>query len=127
MIHPLFKLVATRPELLAQHLMAYGQLVAVQAGEAAVQLRIRALLLGGAIVGAAVGVGLGGISVLLAAALPAAQMPMPWMLVAVPLVPLGIAGLCALALQRKPEAWSLEVIRGQLVADAALLQEATKT
>jgi hypothetical protein len=124
MIHPLFKLVVTRPELLADHVAAYGHLVAVQASEAAVQLRVRALLLGGVLIGCGVGLGLGGIALLLAAALPTSQMPMPWLLAAVPLLPLAAAGVCAIVLQRRPEAWSLQTLREQFAADAALLQEA---
>ena len=126
MIHPLFKLVATQPELVADHLLGYGHLVAVQASEAAAQLRVHALLLGGVLIGGGVGLGLGGIALLLFAALPAAQMPMPWLLAAVPLVPLAGAGICALALQRRPEAWSLKLLREQFAADAALLEEAGK-
>lgn len=127
MIHPLFKLVATRPELLADHLAGYGQLVAVQASEAAAQLRIRALLLGGAVVGGAVGLGLGGIALLLAAAIPVSQMPMPWLLVALPLLPLLVAAVCVVMLMRRPEAWSLQPLREQLAADAALLAEAGRS
>lgn len=126
MIHPLFKLIATRPELLAHHLMGYGQLVSVQAAEAAAQLRIRALLLGGVLVAGSLGLIFAGMALLLVAALPLHQMPMSWMLAAVPLVPLAVAAACAYALQRRPEAWSLKVLKEQLAADAALLQEASE-
>ena len=124
MIHPLFKLVATRPELVADHLVGYGQLVAVQATEAAVQLRVRALLLGGVLVGGAIGLGLGGMALLLAAALPVQDMPAPWLLAAVPLLPLAGAGGCFIALRKRPTSWTLKLLREQLAADAELLKDA---
>jgi fatty acid desaturase len=125
MIHPMLKIVASRPELLAEHLAAYGQLVAVQARAAAGQWRRRALLCTVATVAAALGFGLAGVALLLLAAVPLTAMPMPWLLLVVPLVPLTLAAACALQLQRLDEPSALAPLRDQFAADAALLREAS--
>lgn len=123
MFHPLIRLLATRPDLLAHHLSGYGQLVAAQMGQASGLLRNRALLLAGLAMGLLLGLGLAGVAGLLAAVLPWPAMPAPWALVAVPAVPLALAAACGLALQRQPQVWSGELLRGQMAADVALLQE----
>ena len=91
MIHPMLKIVASRPELLAEHLAAYGELAAVQAQVAAAQLQRRAVLIGVAALAAALGLGLAGVAVMLAGALPLQTMPTPWLLAVVPLLPLVVA------------------------------------
>lgn len=124
MFHPLIRLLATQPDLLAHHLAAYGQLAGAQLGQARGLLQSRALLLAGLGGGLALGLGLAGVAGLLAAALPLAAMPAPWLLLAVPALPLGLAAGCALALQQQPPVWSGDLLRAQLAADAALLDEA---
>ena len=123
MFHPLIRLLATRPDLLAHHLAGYGQLVAAQMGQASGLLRNRALLLAGLALGLLLGLGLAGVAGLLAAALPWSAMPAAWALVAVPALPLALAAACGLALQRQPQVWSGELLRQQMAADAALLHE----
>jgi uncharacterized membrane protein YqjE len=125
MLHPMFKIVASRPELLAEHLAAYGQLVAVQAQAAAGQLRRRALLGTVAALAAALGLGLAGVALLLLAAVPLPAMPMPWLLLLVPLVPLALAAGCAWQLQGLDEPSALVALREQFAADTALLREAS--
>jgi hypothetical protein len=125
MLHPMLKIVASRPEMLAEHLAAYGQLVAVQAQTAAGQWRRRALLGSVAALSAALGLGLAGVALLLVAAVPLPAMPLPWLLVLVPALPLALAGACALRLQQLDEPSALAPLREQLAADAALLREAS--
>jgi hypothetical protein len=122
MIHPLIQVLATRPELVAEHVAGYSGLVAAQAQQAATQLRLRAALAAGLLIGLAAAVGLGGVALMLWAALPLAQMPMPALLWLVPLLPLVVAGACAIALKQHPMAWGLQVLGEQLAADAALLR-----
>lgn len=124
MIHPLIRLLATRPQLLAEHFGAYVQLASAEAGDAAGQLRRRALL--GAVlgVGLLLGCTLGGVALLLLAVVPVSAMPHPWLLATVPLVPLAVSLGCWLALRQKAEAPSFGLLREQLALDARLLHEA---
>jgi hypothetical protein len=124
MLHPMFKIVASRPELLAEHLAAYGQLIAVQAQAQAEQWRRRAVLIAVAGLSALIGVGLAGAAVLVLAAVPLQAMPAPWLLLAVPLLPLAVAGACAWQLHGLQPASTLAPLREQFAADAALLREA---
>lgn len=123
MFHPLIRTLATRPELLAQHLSGYAQLMAAQLGVSGGLLQDRALLLAGLASGLLLGLGLAGVAGLLAAALPLAAMPAPWLLAAVPALPLGLAAGCAWALRRQPQVWSGTLLREQLALDAALLHD----
>lgn len=123
MFHPLIRMLATRPELLAQHLSGYAQLMGAQLGVAGGLLQDRALLLAGLAGGLLLGLGLAGVAGLLAAALPMAAMPAPWLLAAVPALPLGLAAGCAWALRRQPQVWSSALLREQMANDAALLHE----
>ncbi len=125
MIHPLLKVLISRPDLIADHVAGYGHLMAAQAGVAAVQMRVRAMLAVSAVVGLALGLGLAGVALLLLGVVPLAQMPFPWLLAAVPGTPLLLAGACVVLLKRRPAGWSLDAVRAQLAADAALLREAS--
>jgi uncharacterized membrane protein YqjE len=124
MLHPMFKIVASRPELVAEHLAAYGQLAAVQAQAAAVQLQRRAVLAGVVSLSAALGMGLAGVALLLVGVVPLQAMPAPWLLGVVPLVPLAVAAFCWMRLRAVKEASALAPLREQFAADAALLREA---
>jgi hypothetical protein len=52
-------------------------------------------------------------------------MPAPWLLAVAPAVPLIGAGVCWSLLRKQPPMVSLEALRDQLAADAALLREAS--
>jgi hypothetical protein len=124
MIHPVYKLLAARPELLAQHLGGYAQLARAQAAEALLAARQRLLLLGVSLACAVLGLGLAGVAALLAAALPWSAMPAPWLLAALP----GLLVLAALAagwaFMRQPPAWTWDELQAQAAQDLALLREA---
>lgn len=124
MFHPLIRLIAAKPHLLTAHLAAYADLVGVQTSEALTVLRSRALLAAGMGVCAALGLGLAGVAVLIAAAIPLQGMPAPWLLAALPALPLLGAALCWWALRQGAPAWSADALRNQWAADAALLQAA---
>lgn len=124
MIHPLITLVATRPELLSEHLGAYAELVRIEAGESVARLRSRALLslaLAGSVL---LGLCLGGVALMLVAVLPLAQMPIPALLTVVALAPWLAAALCGLALQRQPGLSHFPLLRQQLAQDGSTLHEA---
>jgi uncharacterized membrane protein YqjE len=127
MIHPLFKTLATRPELLADHLGAYAQLVSVEASETTAQLRNHAVWAVGLALGAALGVGLAGTALLLLAIVPVADMPLPWLLVIVPAVPLLAALGCWLKMRQNPLSYSFDLLREQVALDTALLREASES
>jgi hypothetical protein len=124
MLHPMFKIVASRPELVAEHLAAYGQLAAVQAQAAATHLQRRAVLAGVAGLSGALAIGLAGVALLLVGVVPLQAMPAPWLLLVVPLVPLAVAAVCWLRLRGAKEASALAPLREQFAADAALLRAA---
>lgn len=112
LIHPLFRTLASRPDLLAEHAGAYAALAQAELGEAARRWRER--LLWGLVVTvlALLALGLGGVALLLAAALPVDRMPAAWVLVALP----ASLALLALALG----VWQARCHRDQAVFDAAL-------
>lgn len=122
MIHPLFRLLLSRPQMLAEHVGAYAELASAEAAEAAVVLRTRTLLAVAAVVCGLLGLGLAGVALLLLAALPSTQMPMPWLLALVPLVPLALGLACWQAARRQPPAPAFSLLRRQVALDAALLR-----
>ena len=126
MIHPLFRTLATRPELLAEHLGAYAQLVSVEAGETTAQLRDHALWAVGMALGLALGTGLAGTALLLLAVVPIGAMPMPWLLIVVPAVPLLAGALCWWLMRQRPLNCSFDLLREQVAQDTALLREASE-
>jgi hypothetical protein len=126
MIHPLFCTLASRPELLAEHLGAYAQLVSVEAGETTAQLRRKSLLAVAMGLCLALALSLAGIALLLLAAVPLAQMPMPWLLSVVPATPLAGALIAWLQMRRQPLSCSFDLLRQQLALDTALLRDASE-
>ena len=124
MIHPLVKLIAARPDLVAGHLGAYADLAALQAAEVALSLRRRAGLVAVASVGALMGVLLLGVATLLLAVVPLSAMPAPWLLAVVPALPLTVAATLWWQLRGLPWPAALPLLRGQIAADLALLREA---
>lgn len=125
MLHPLIRLLATRPHLLAEHIGGYAHLLSVQVNDALTLAKVRTILLASLAAGAVIGTGLAGVAVMLVAVVPVAQMPAPWALAVAPALPLIGAAICWWLLQRQPEMLSLDVLRDQISADAALLREAS--
>lgn len=123
MFHPLIRLLATRPQLVATHLGGYVGLASAQAMEAMQSLQARMVWGAAAVAGLAAGSLLGGTALLLCAVVPIADMPAPWLLVATPGLPLLAGVACWLQARRKPLAWSLAPMQAQFAADAALLDE----
>lgn len=123
MFHPLIRLLASKPQLVAHHLGGYVELASAEAQQAVSALQARLLWMAGAVAGAVAGVLLAGVAALLAAALPLAGMPAPWLLLLVPLAAWLAGAACWLQASRLPLAGSLQNLRAQLAADAALLAE----
>ena len=124
MLHPIFHLVATQPQLLGQHAQAYGELVSTELSAQASVWSRRALLTALALCLLGVTVVLAGVAIMLWATLnpdPRAA----WVLLAVP----GVTGLAAiacylLACQRSAaDAQAFSELRRQMQADMDLLRE----
>jgi uncharacterized membrane protein YqjE len=124
-IHPLIRLLATRPHLLAEHLGGYAHLLSVQVDDALMLAKVRTVLLAGLAAGVVIGTGLAGVAVMLLAVIPMGQMPAPWALAVAPAIPISGAAFCWWLLQRQPQMLSFDLLRDQLSADAALLREAS--
>ena len=122
MVHPLFRLVTARPQLLAEHVSAYTDLLAEELTSTAGLLKRRIALQLIALASAAVGVVLGGVALMLWAALPAESLRLPWLLVLTPALPWALA-LWASAMGGAVATGDLLVtFRRQLAEDAAMLR-----
>jgi uncharacterized membrane protein YqjE len=121
MIHPVFRLAAAQPMLLATHVGAYAGLVSEELHTSAAALQRRLLWqLGGALCLTVAAV-LAGVALLLWAALPPGGAARQWLFVATPLLPaaLGLAACWRAQVHRQGE--PLARLRAQLMEDAAVL------
>ncbi len=124
-MHPVFRLIAAQPMLLAGHVGAYAGLVSEEllTSAAAVQRRLLWQLAGA--LSLAVAAVLAGVALLLWASLPPGSAPAGWLFVVTPLLPavLGLwAGWRAQA-HSNGEPWAR--LRAQLAEDADLLARHT--
>lgn len=124
-MHGLLRLLATQPQLLADHAEAYAELAATELGEASVQWRRSALLQVLGLCGVSAGVVLAGVALMLWAAVPIAQIHAPWALVAAPLLPAALGLGCLMAARRCGRAAAFAGVRRQWQADLAMLRETT--
>ena len=122
MIHPLIRVAATQPHLLAEHVEAYAALAGEEIGRTTATLTRRAMFGALALCLAAVGVVLGGVALMLWAILPTASILAPWALWVAPALPLIGAALCALAARGNPSEPFAD-LKQQLAADMAMLRE----
>jgi len=126
MLHPLLKLVATRPDLLTDHAQAYAELVGDEFGRSMTHWRERALytsLAGGL---GLLGLTFAGVAVMLWAVTPPAQMVAPWALVATPALPLVAAIVCWLRSRSRPLDKPFEIVKQQMHADLSMLREVSR-
>jgi hypothetical protein len=122
---PLLYLVATRPQLLVDHAEAYADLASAEVSNASVIWKRRAKLGITAICSFAVAAILAGVSVMLWAVIPGASNQASWILLATPLLPIGLGIGCLIGIRTRPEEGAFEALRRQLKADMAMLREAT--
>ena len=122
MIHPLLRLVATQPQLLADHAEAYAGLVGAEIGRTATGLKQRMLLNAVALCLVGVATVLTGVALMLWAVIPVTSMQAPWVLLAAPALPAVIAIVCVLVAQRKPPDTFAE-LKQQIAADLVMLRE----
>ncbi len=122
-MHPLFHLIASRPQLLADHAEAYAALVAVEIDQVSARWTRTTLLHALALCGLSVALALAGVALMLWAALPALPAQAAWALIVVPLLPLAAAAGCLVAAQRSGPHDAFADLRQQVKADIAMLRE----
>ena len=125
MLHPVFRLAASQPQLLAEHAAGYAGLLAEELARSGAQLQRRIAWQIVGLLGLMVAVILGGVAALLWASLPEMPTQRLWLLWFTPLAP-GVLGLLALWLaQRGSVQPTFDTLREQLAQDAALLRSTT--
>lgn len=123
-MHPLLELLLARPQLLADHALAYGELFTQEMAQALRAWQRWALWRAAALCALLLATVLAGVALMLWAALPASGMSAPWLLLLTPMLPLVVAvGCWGVARQRgSPQAFGL--LRDQISADMAMLRAA---
>ncbi|HCX82595.1 MAG: hypothetical protein A3E00_17245 [Curvibacter sp. RIFCSPHIGHO2_12_FULL_63_18] len=125
MLHPLFHLIATQPQLLGDHAQAYGELIGTELATQAAALKRRTLL--GALALCLLGVAtvLAGVALMLWVTLvPAPPQTTLWVLALVPGIPALLALVCGLLARAPSNATdpAFAELRRQVQADMALLR-----
>jgi hypothetical protein len=126
-MHPLLTLLASRPNLLAEHAQGYVDLLKAELPRAAAAYKRTLLLNVLAVLGLQAALLLAGQGLMLWASMPAAPTPAAWLLIAAPLLPLAAAIVCVYAARGGVERNSLAVVQEQLSADLAMLRDAPAT
>jgi uncharacterized membrane protein len=124
MLHPVLRLLATRPQWLAEHAEAYAELAAAEFDDAAASWRRSVGLSALTLCALSVGGALAGVALMLWAVTPVLPERTAWVLLATPAVPLllALAGVVAQRLARRQALFA--VLRQQVQADLLLLREA---
>ena len=127
MAHPLVRLAASRPHMLAEHVSAYAELLADEMTATAAQLKRQLVFQVVGLCSFSISTVLIGVAAMLWSALPSGSLHAPWMLAAIPVVPAAL-GIWALNVGRTvAPSDPFAVIRRQLSADAAMLHNASHT
>ena len=124
-MYPLLYLAATRPQLLVDHVEAYGDLVAAEVSNASVIWKRRVTLNVMGICSFVVAAILAGVAVMMWAVIPMVGNQTVWVLVITPLLPMGLGAGCLIATITRPEEGPFDTLRRQFKADMAMLREAT--
>jgi cytochrome bd-type quinol oxidase subunit 2 len=127
MIHPLIKLVATRPELVADHLSAYAALIGSEAREAQSRWTVRLLLVALALCCVGVTAVLAGVALMLWAVTPSLQSDTVWALWAAPALPAVVAVVAGMIARRPATEPAFAAVQQQFEADARMLGEVGTT
>jgi uncharacterized membrane protein YqjE len=118
---PLLRVLASEPDALVEHAAAYADLASDELQELQAHWVRRLLWLAIAAVAGLTALILGGVALMLWAALPAIDTGRAWLLWTVPLVPGLVAGV--LAARRIDERPAFGNLRAQLREDMALVRE----
>jgi len=123
MIHPLLHLIATKPHLLSDHVQAYTELIGAEVQKTTKSWVSRAVFFGVAAFLLLVGILFLGVALMLWAVVPTDNMNVPWLLAAVPLVPLVAGIFCFFKAKSSPAQSAFDTVKEQLNADFAMLRE----
>jgi O-antigen/teichoic acid export membrane protein len=117
MVHPIFSVLITRPELVVDHVAGYAALVQEEASTVGLQVARRAIAGGIALVALIVFFLLVGVAVMLGAI-----HGFHWSLVLTPAVALAVAGVAANVARQKLPSKAFTELKAQLDADAQALR-----
>ena len=125
MFRPLFHLATSQPQLLADHVEAYADLVSSELRVATALWKRRFVLRIAGAAALAVALLLAGVAIMFWAVLPVASMPAPWLLWLVPLVPAVGGVACSWLAGPDAAGQNFALLRRQWAADRAMLREAS--
>lgn len=124
MIHPLVRLIATEPHLVAEHVGAYAALIECEAKEVQRRWTLRVVLSIFALCCLGVAAVLTGVALMLWAVTPALSTEAQWALGAAPAVPAVVAIGAGLAARRPAAQRAFAAIQAQIRADLKMINEA---
>lgn len=119
-VHPIFKVLVRRPELVVDHLSGYAALAQQEASTLGMEVLRRAIAWGIAAVSFVVFLVLAGVAVMLGFM----QGQFHWVLVLAPGAALALAVVSVIIARRNPPPQAFIELRGQLEADAQALRMA---
>ncbi|WP_298933845.1 hypothetical protein [uncultured Ramlibacter sp.] len=118
MVHPIFSVLISRPELVVDHVAGYAALAREEASSVGTEVARRAIAWGVAVISLLVFLVLAGVAVMLGVL----QGSFHWVLVLIPALPLALAA-SAQQVARKPlPSQAFAELRAQLDADAQTLR-----
>jgi hypothetical protein len=118
LVHPIFSVLVSRPELVMDHVAGYAALVQEEASTVGAEVTKRGIAWAVCGVGAFLFLILGGVAVMLAAVTEGFH----WALLLVPAIPLVVAALAFNAARKPMPAKAFAELRAQLDADAQTLR-----
>jgi hypothetical protein len=118
MVHPIFSLLITKPELVMEHVAGYASLMREEASSVGLEVAKRAVAWGVTLFAALVFLILAGVAAMLAAM----QDQFHWAFVLVPLVPLAISVAAFLVARKRLPEKAFGELKAQLDADAQALR-----
>ena len=123
MIHPLLQLIATKPQLLGDHVEAYAELVSAEVSKTSKLWISRVVYWAAAAFLMTIFLVFAGVAVMFWAVVPTDSMNVPWLLLVVPLVPLVAGVVCVMLAKAHPAESAFQTVKEQLSADMAMLRE----
>jgi hypothetical protein len=120
-MHPLIDVLVRKPQLIAAHAKAYGELVLLELSQANVQLQQRLMWQLVGVCSLAVACTLLGVAGMLWAVTPPELIRAPWLLILLPAAFAAIAVACLTVVQQRHNQAIFAQTRQQFKADMALL------